>query len=203
MWPYSTSSECPTSKDDQRVSSMLNQKLDACTARADAKSLEQKGMNAGQARGAVEIDIFEVLPGPIMTDKYGNRDCADANSFQRLIDSGSCPPDMLGLPWTKAPICKPAMTSSLQISPGFAAYAYEQPSAPCNPTKDQWYPGLFDGTSDVRLMCRLSMAGPFMSELQRVLKRLCSALYHGRHLGQMRQSIRGMESTSKRLRSSR
>eukprot|EP01052_Picozoa_sp_SAG31_P052172 SAG31_NODE_12755_length_919_cov_0.867073_1_plen_142_part_00 len=131
--------------DDQRVSSMLGQKIDACTARADADSLEQKGMNAGQARGGGEIDIFEVMPGPIRTDKYGDSDCKDANSYQRLIDSGSCPPDMLGLPWTKAPICKPFLTSSLQISPAFAAYAYEQPDSGCQPTKDQWYPGLYDG----------------------------------------------------------
>mmetsp|Transcript_1951 Transcript_1951/g.2742 ORF Transcript_1951/g.2742 Transcript_1951/m.2742 type:complete len:633 (-) Transcript_1951:213-2111(-) len=103
VWPWS-SNECTTHN-------FYAQKVNACSRMA------HYGLHAGQGRGAPEIDIFEVQPGPLKANQG---------------------------PFLRSPVGQPFQSASYQAAPGRST---NRPGSGYWPGPGQWYDGLEGGNN--------------------------------------------------------
>jgi hypothetical protein len=143
IWPFSYS-HCPS--DAEKAANQfpaVQQEINACRMK---KWTDQFGLNAGQGRGAIEIDIVEAMPGDFIF-KY--------KDFK--ADKGFCPKlqeDQYAL--LESP--RPMVATSLQLAPGIPFGSDQRPlevnikhggsqGYNCVPSdwNKQWYPELEQG----------------------------------------------------------
>lgn len=137
LWPFSFS-HCPEQNDSQANQNPRQQQdINRCLGQ---NWTERFGLNPNSGRGAVEIDIFEVMPGEGISD-YNSR-----------VKKGLCAPlspeELAAMSYSK-----PMVSSTLQLGPGIPFRADQRPNAssegyPVNCAPDwsrQWYPELRPG----------------------------------------------------------
>jgi len=138
LWPY-TATKCPPNKDDWEHNQIRQQKLSACSVNSSVFSELDLG---DSARGAPEIDILEVMPGPntksMYTEKIARKCCPET---EKQITDYLC-------------FQTPFISTSLQLAPGFPRNCLQRPpladanvagcSGSCVPvTSDDWYPNFY------------------------------------------------------------
>jgi hypothetical protein len=145
IWPFSYS-HCP-SEAEARANQFPaeQQEINACRSK---NWTDEYGLNVGQGRGAIEIDIVEAMPGN-WTFAYK----------EWKVDKGFCPP----LPedqYTLLESPRPMVATSLQLAPGIPFASAQRPlennirfggsqGYNCVPSdwNNQWYPELKQGNS--------------------------------------------------------
>jgi len=134
VWPY-TYSQCPSNPlEEANQDPRKQQRINECLG---DNWTQRFGLHPHQGRGALEIDILEVLPG-----SYG------PNYKEDKVDTGVCKPQSDVL-YTKLDMPRPHLLNTLQAAPGIPFLADQRPPSPprlnttCVPEwGKQWYNGL-------------------------------------------------------------
>eukprot|EP00931_Biecheleriopsis_adriatica_P057334 TRINITY_DN34002_c0_g1_i1.p1 TRINITY_DN34002_c0_g1~~TRINITY_DN34002_c0_g1_i1.p1 ORF type:complete len:883 (+),score=127.53 TRINITY_DN34002_c0_g1_i1:41-2650(+) len=133
VWPYSYS-QCPAdnnASNDANQDPRKQQRINKCMG---SNWTERFGLNPNQGRGALEIDILEVLPGDHVS-----------NYRKDKVETGQCEPQLETL-YSKLDQPRPYLLNTLQVGPGIPFLADQRPDAPpirntsCMPKwGKQWY----------------------------------------------------------------
>ncbi|CAK9005954.1 Uncharacterized beta-glucan synthesis-associated protein C23H3.11c [Durusdinium trenchii] len=134
VWPF-TYSQCPSENlEKANQDPPKQQRINECLG---DNWTQRFGLHPHQGRGALEIDILEVLPGNHAP-----------NYKKEKVDTGICKPQTEIL-YSKLDIPRPHLLNTLQAAPGIPFLADQRPPSPprlnttCVPEwGTQWYDGL-------------------------------------------------------------